>query len=161
MTLWTILLAAEAAGESGGLFDFDATLPLMAVQFLLLMVVLNALFYKPLGRAIDERIDYVRGKLADERERRDKATAIATQYEQALIDVRREAQATIAQAQADAQQTITTEVQQAQQTVQQQRETAAREIEEQKAQAYQALEGDVEALSRQILEKLLGPELVK
>ncbi len=161
MTLWTILLAAEAAGESGGLFDFDATLPLMAVQFLVLMVVLNALFYKPLGQAIDQRADYVRGKLMDERERLSKAQALAKQYEQELVDVRREAQAMIAQAQAEAQQAITTEVQQAQQAVQQQREAAAREIEAQKAQAYQTLEGEVESLSRQILEKLLGPELVK
>ncbi len=161
MTLWTILLASEAAGESGGLFDFDATLPLMAVQFLILMVILNALFYKPLSKAIDGRTDYVRGKLTDERERLGKARALADQYEQELVDVRRESQDTIARAQAEAQQTINAEVQQAQQEVQQQREAAAREIEEQKAQAYQTLEGEVEALSRQILEKLLGAELVK
>ena len=33
------------------MFDFDATLPLMAVQFLLLMVALNAVFYKPLMKS--------------------------------------------------------------------------------------------------------------
>jgi len=161
MTLWPILLAVEAVEKSGGLFDFDATLPLMAVQFLVLMVVLNALFYKPLGQAIDGRAGYVRGKLAEERERLEKAKALAAQYEQDLVDVRRESQDTIARAQAEAQERIKADIQEAQQAVQQEREAAAREIEAQKAQAYQALEGNVEALSRQILEKLLGSELVK
>ncbi|MBD0363880.1 MAG: F0F1 ATP synthase subunit B', partial [Coleofasciculus sp. C3-bin4] len=66
MTHWTILLAvetAEAAAKEGGLFDFDATLPLMAVQFLLLVVLLNAVFYKPLTKAIEDRADYIRTTL--------------------------------------------------------------------------------------------------
>ncbi|MGL5796158.1 MAG: F0F1 ATP synthase subunit B', partial [Waterburya sp.] len=37
------------------MFDFDATLPLMAVQFLLLTALLNAVFYKPLTKVLDER----------------------------------------------------------------------------------------------------------
>jgi F-type H+-transporting ATPase subunit b len=55
MTHWTILLAvetAETAAKEGGLFDFDATLPLMALQFLILVAVLNAVFYKPLTKAM-------------------------------------------------------------------------------------------------------------
>ena len=31
---------------AGGLFDFNATLPLMAIQFILLTVVLTFVFYK-------------------------------------------------------------------------------------------------------------------
>jgi len=60
MTQW-ILLAAET--PEGGLFDLDATLPLMAIQFLLLATILNILFYKPLGKAIDDRAGYVQGQL--------------------------------------------------------------------------------------------------
>jgi F-type H+-transporting ATPase subunit b len=41
------------------------------------------------------------------------------------------------------------------------REIAAQEIEQEKQQALQALEQQVEPLSRQILEKLLGAELVR
>ncbi|MDB9483352.1 F0F1 ATP synthase subunit B', partial [Dolichospermum circinale CS-537/05] len=41
-----------------------------------------------------------------------------------------------------------------------QREKAASEIEQQKQQALAALETQVDALSRQILEKLLGADLV-
>ncbi len=38
------------------MFDFDATLPLMAVQFLLLTAILNVVFFKPLSKAIEERV---------------------------------------------------------------------------------------------------------
>ena len=156
MTHWTILLATEAVEKTGGLFDFDATLPLMAVQFLILMALLNALFYKPLGKAIDERADYIRTQLAGGKERQAKAQAVAQQYEQELGSVRRKVQETIAAAKADAQNTITAQIQQAQQEVQAQRQQAAEEIEAQKAEALQSLEQQVDTFSNQILEKLLG-----
>ena len=37
------LMLAEAAAPKGGLFDLDATLPLMAVQVVLLTFILNLL----------------------------------------------------------------------------------------------------------------------
>lgn len=164
MTHWTILLAVETAqtvAKEGGLFDFDATLPLMAVQFLLLVVVLNAVFYKPLTKAIDERAEYIRTNFLQARERLDKAQKLAKQYEQELGETRRKAQTTIAAAQADAQKVAAQKLAEAQAEAQAQREQAQQEIEQQKAEALVSLEQQVDALSRQILEKLLGPELVK
>lgn len=152
---------AEAAAKEGGLFDFDATLPLMAVQFLLLVVVLNALFYKPLGKAIDERAEYIRTNIVQAKERIEKAQRLAKQYEQELGDTRRKAQATIVAAQTDAQKIGASKIAEAQQEAQAEREKAAQEIESQKQAAMQDLEKQVDGLSRQILEKLLGPELVK
>lgn len=163
MTHCTILLAVEAAtstAKEGGLFDFDATLPLMALQFLLLVVVLNAVFYKPLSKAIDDRDDYIRKNSLEARERLTKAEKLAQQYEQELAETRRKSQATIAAAQADAQKIAAEKMAQAQGEAQVQREQAAQEIEQQKAEALSSLEQQVDALSRQIIEKLLGPELV-
>jgi F-type H+-transporting ATPase subunit b len=160
MTHWTILLAvetAETAVKEGGLFDFDATLPLMALH---LTVVLNAIFYKPLSKAIDDRDEYIRKNLLEARERLAKSQKLAQQYEQELADTRRKAQATIAAAQADAQKIAAEKMAQAQAEAQAEREQAFREIEQQKAEALSSLEQQVDALSRQILEKLLGPELV-
>ncbi|MGB7441762.1 MAG: F0F1 ATP synthase subunit B' [Coleofasciculaceae cyanobacterium] len=163
MTYWTILLAvetAEATAQEGGLFDFDATLPLMAVQFLILVAVLNAVFYKPLSKAIDGRDEYLRSNLLEARERLGKAENLAKQYEQELAETRRKSQATIAAAQADAQKTSAQKMAQAQQEAQAQREQAQKEIDQQKAEAMTSLEQEVDALSRQILEKLLGQELM-
>ena len=70
MWMGLTLLAVEAAEEAGGgLFDLNATLPLMAIQFLILMAVLNAILYKPLGAAIDARDAYVRNAKAGAAER--------------------------------------------------------------------------------------------
>lgn len=162
MTHWTILLATEAAEKSaeGGLFDIDATLPLMALQFLLLVAILNVVFYKPLGKALDERAQYIRNQLGQAQERKQKAEAIALQYEQELKDVRRKSQEIIATAQAEAEKIVSTEIQKAQQELQGKKEEAARSIEAEKAKALGSLEQQVDELSRQIIAKLLGPELV-
>lgn len=163
MTHWTILLAVEAAQSAtkeGGLFDFDATLPLMAIQFLLLVAVLNVVFYKPLTKSIDDRDDFVRKNLLEARERLAKAENLAKQYEQELGETRRKAQSTIAAAQTDAQKIAAEKMAVAQSEAQAQREQAQKEIDQQKAEALASLEQEVDALSRQILEKLLGPELI-
>lgn len=163
MTHWTILLAvstAKTAAKEGGLFDFDATLPLMALQFLLLVVVLNAVFYKPLGKAIDDRDEFIRKNLLEAQERLAKTKNLTKQYEQELGETRRQSQATIAAAQADAQKIAAKKMAQAQAEAQTQREQAQTEIEKQKAEAFSSLEQQVDSLSRQILEKLLGAELV-
>jgi F-type H+-transporting ATPase subunit b len=164
MIHWTILLAVEAAEEAateGGLFDFDATLPLMALQFLILVAVLNVVFYKPLSKAIDGRDDYIRQNRLEARERLEKAQNLAKQYEQELADTRRKSQETIAAATADAQKIAAEKMAQAQAEAQAQREQAQKEIDQQKAEAMTSLEQEVDSLSRQILEKLVGSELVK
>jgi len=43
-----LLICNSEISGPGGLFDIDATLPLVAIQFLLLMVILNILLYSPL-----------------------------------------------------------------------------------------------------------------
>jgi F-type H+-transporting ATPase subunit b len=137
------------------MFDFDATLPLMAVQFLLLVAVLNAVFYKPLTKAIEDRSDYIRANETDARERLAKAENLAQQYEGELATTRRQYQATIVNAQAEAQKLAAQQIAEAQQEAQVQREQVQQELDQQKQAAMQALEQQVEALSHQILDKLL------
>lgn len=162
---WTILLAAaeetaEVAKE-GGLFDINATLPVMAVQFLILMAVLNAIFYKPLTKAIEDRADYIRKNELQAKERLAKAEKLAEQYDKDLGETRKKSQSVIAAAQEEAQKIGSQKMAEAQKEAQQKREEAALEIEKEKQQALQELDLQVDSLSRQILEKLLGPELVK
>ena len=142
------------------MFDFDATLPLMALQFVLLTLVLNAVFYKPLTKVIDEREDYIRKGKTDATERLAKAERLARQYEQELAESRKQSQAIIAAAQAEAQKIVAQQIYEAQQEAQIQREQTQRELDRQKQEAMSSLEQQVEALSQQIFEKLLGSQLV-
>ena len=58
---------------AGGLFDFNATLPLMALQIILLSVVLTFVFYKPVSKVIDEREAYINDNLTTASEKLIKA----------------------------------------------------------------------------------------
>ena len=142
------------------MFDFDATLPLMALQFLILAAILNAIFYKPLSKALEERENYIRSNQDEAKERLAKAEKLAQEYEQELAGSRKQAQQMIAAAQADAQKMANDEIAIAMQEAQTQRYVAQKEIDQQKQAALSSLEQQVDALSRQILEKLLGSELV-
>ena len=58
------LVAALPAGAEGKLFDFNATLPVMAGQFLILMVLLDKTWFSPVGKVLDDRDAKIRSLLA-------------------------------------------------------------------------------------------------
>jgi F-type H+-transporting ATPase subunit b len=94
----TLVLSSEINGP-GGLFDFDATLPLVAIQFIVLMVVLNIVFFNPLLITIRERNEFILNNLAKASEILTKANVLTTQYEQELTRIRKEAQLEITNSQ--------------------------------------------------------------
>ena len=49
----------------GGLFDINATLPLMAIQVVALTYILNSLFFKPVGNVVEKREKFVSNNLMD------------------------------------------------------------------------------------------------
>ena len=95
----SILISSSAVSGPGGLFDFDATLPLVAIQFLLLMVILNIILYNPLLTVIEERKEYILTNLSKASEILAEANKLTTQYEQELDSVRKEAQLEITNSQ--------------------------------------------------------------
>lgn len=150
-----MLFAAEVA-EGGGLFDINATLPLMAIQFLILVAVLNVLFYKPIGKSIDDRDNFIRTNYAEAEERLAKAKALAEQYESDLSDARRKTQEILSTAQAEAGEIASGKVAEAQKEAQVRREQVQAELDQQKQEAMSALEQQVDQLTQQIIDKLLG-----
>ena len=94
----TISLSSEI-GCPGGLFDFNLTLPLVAIQFVLLMFVLNTILYNPLLSVIDERKQYILNNLGKASELLSEANDLVTQYENELSSVRKEAQLEITNSQ--------------------------------------------------------------
>ena len=109
-SLFSLALQSVSTESEGGLFDFNATLPLMAIQILLLMVALNLLFYKPIGQVLDERDESIRKQLTEASELLMKAESITKQYELDLAQERREAQTIITSAQKGAQEIVAMEI---------------------------------------------------
>jgi F-type H+-transporting ATPase subunit b len=95
----SILISSSEVSGPGGLFDFDATLPLVAIQFLLLMVILNIILYNPLLTVIDERKEYILTNLSKASETLIEANTLTTKYEQELDSVRKKAQLEITNSQ--------------------------------------------------------------
>jgi F-type H+-transporting ATPase subunit b len=159
-SLFTLALQAVSKESEGGLFDFNATLPLMAIQILLLMVILNLLFYKPIGQILDERDEYIRKQLTQAAEILTRAEEITKQYELDLAQERREAQSIIASAQKAAQEVVALEIKQAQKDTEQLVAEATNQLNSQKEKALKALEEQVSSLSEQIKNKLVSNQLV-
>ena len=141
------------------MFDFDATLPLMAIQFVLLTAIMNALFFKPMAKIVEGREGFIRSSKKDSSERLEKAKAVAEQYEKELADTRREAQSILSSAQAEAKKLADEQIAAAQQQVQAELMKILQELDAQKKSAMGQLSGDADRLSQQILEKLLGTGL--
>jgi F-type H+-transporting ATPase subunit b len=95
----SILISSSEVSGPGGLFDFNATLPLVAIQFLLLTVLLNVILYNPLLTVIEERKEYILTNLGKASEILAEADKLTKQYEQELTSVRKEAQLEITNSQ--------------------------------------------------------------
>ncbi len=95
----SILISSSEVSGPGGLFDIDATLPLVAVQFILLTVILNIILYNPLLTIIEERQEYILTNLGKASEILAEANKLTTQYEEELTNVRKEAQLEITNSQ--------------------------------------------------------------
>ena len=110
MINFSILISSSEVSGPGGLFDINATLPLVAIQFLLLMVVLNILLYNPLLTVIEERKEYILTNLSEASKILAEANKLTTQYEQELEDVRKQAQLEITKSQKIHQEILEVEV---------------------------------------------------
>jgi F-type H+-transporting ATPase subunit b len=95
----SILISSSEVSGPGGLFDINATLPLVAIQFVLLTVLLNIVLYTPLLTIIEERKEYILTNLGKASEILAEANKLTKQYEQELTNVRREAQLEITNSQ--------------------------------------------------------------
>lgn len=154
MTSW--LLLAEAGSPEGGLFDLDATLPLMAAQVVLLTLILNSLFFRPVGRAVEEREGYVSTSRADAKEKLAQAQRLESELTEQLKEARQQAQQLIVQAEQDADKLYREALALAQAEANSNRERARREIEVQRDQAMASLSVESDRLGSLIVERLLA-----
>tara|TARA_B100000497_G_C7637972_1_gene383494 strand:- start:650 stop:1141 length:492 start_codon:yes stop_codon:yes gene_type:complete len=157
MSVAQMLSLSEGAG---GLFDFNATLPLMALQFILLTTALTFLFYKPVAKVIEDRETYISGNLATASEKLIKADDLYKQYDEQLKTARVNAQAVIAESEKEAKEIVASELSDARADAAKLIDQTNKELEAQKSIALEKLETQVDELSQLIKEKLLGKEVV-
>lgn len=153
--LSSVFIIIGAEGE-GGLFDFNATLPLMALQIVALSFLLNFVFYKPLTETILEREGFVQKSLSDAKESLSKAEKLLEDYEEKVSLGRKEAQLLVSNAEKEAQEVASVEVLKAQQDAQSLVEERTQELNKQKIQVISMLEGQIDLLTSEIKNKLFA-----
>ena len=93
-----VLAVLPAHAEAGKIFDFNLTLPVMATQFLLLMVFLEKTWFTPVGKALDERDANLRAKLGSVKDNSGDLKKLQEEAESVLREARQAAQAMIKEA---------------------------------------------------------------
>jgi len=142
--------------SEGGLFDFDATLPLMAVQVVLLTFILNTLFFKPVGKVVEEREGYVISSLAEAKKKLAQVEQLETDLKNQLKEARQTAQSVINEAEADSETLYKEALSLATAEANASREQARREIDSQKESALNQLKVDADKLGELIVDRLLA-----
>jgi F-type H+-transporting ATPase subunit b len=141
---------------AGGLFDFDATLPLMALQVVLLTFILNALFFRPVGRVVEEREVYVTTSRAEAKQKLAEAEKLELELKEQLKSARIAAQQLIQEAEKDSEQLYREALAIANADANAAREKARSEIDAQRDSALIQLKGDAEKLGDLIVNRLLA-----
>ncbi len=142
--------------SEGGLFDFDATLPLMAAQVVLLTYILNALFFKPVGRVVEEREDYVLASQAEARQKLAEVEKLEADLRNQLKEARKSAQKVITEAEEDSDKLYKEALALANSEANASKENARREIDSQRESAFKELKSDADKLGDLIVQRLLA-----
>jgi len=150
----SILISSSEVSGPGGLFDINATLPLVAIQFLLLMVVLNIILYNPLLSVITERNEYILNNLAKASEIVAEANKLTAQYEQELNSLRKEAQLEITNSQKIHKEILEIELNISQKYIDNLLDTITADLQDKKNTAINSLDNIVQSLCRNIETKL-------
>lgn len=148
-----LILSSE---EKGGLFDFVITLPLVAIEFLALMFVLNIILYNPLIQAINDRNEYILDNLAKASDMLIEANNLTTEYEAALAKTRKDASLDVTQSQKIHNEILELELNVSQKYIDDLLDRIINEFSTKKDKILTVLEGEIDALSSQILNKLFA-----
>ena len=149
-----LLICSSEISGPGGLFDIDATLPLVAIQFLLLMVILNILLYSPLLNIIAERNEYILDSLNKASDNLLKANELTTQYEEELSNIRKEAQLEITNSQKIHKEILEIELNISQKYIDNLLDTITKDLLDKKNTAINSLDNIVQSLCLEIETRL-------
>jgi len=140
----------------GGLFDFDATLPLMAVQVVLLTFVLNALFFKPVGQVVEEREGYISTSRSEAKQKLAEVQKLDADLRDQLKEARQAAQKVINDAEQDSDKLYREALALATSEANASREQARLQIDSEKQKALGQLQSESSKLGDLIVERLLS-----
>eukprot|EP00884_Botryococcus_braunii_P007388 jgi/Botrbrau1/16650/Bobra.0068s0066.1 len=159
VALTNALAVLPAHAEAGKIFDFNATLPIMVGQFLLLMFFLDKFWFGPVGKVLDERDALIRNQLGSVKEGGDELEKLQAEAERILAEARAEAQKLIADARAAGLEASNSEVAKIKEQLDKELAEALATLETEKTAALKDLSNQVNKLSGDILARILPADI--
>ena len=141
--------------EKAALFDFNLTLPLIATEFLLLMVALEKLYFTPLGKFMDERDAKIRAELGGVKDASEEVRQLEEQAAAVLKAARAEIAAALNKMKKETTQELEAKLDEGRRRVEAELVEALANLEAQKEEAVKALDAQIASLSDEIVKKVL------
>ncbi|MCO5611073.1 hypothetical protein L7F22_065323 [Adiantum nelumboides] len=151
-------IAAEVAGEAeekGKIFDFNLTLPIIVVEFLLLMVTLDNIWFKPVAKVMDDRDEAIRQKLMSVRDNSAEIKKLQEQAEAILKAARAETTAELNKMKRETAASLDAKLQESRDRIENELAEAIANLEVQKEETLKSLDKEVQELSEQIIAKVI------
>ena len=139
----------------GGLFDINATLPLMAIQVVALTYILNALFFKPVGNVVEKREKFVSNNIIEAKNKLSEVEKLEADLLNQLQSARSEAQRIVSDAENESDKLYKEALELANNEANASKEKARLEIESQTSAAREQLSKQAGDLSELIVNRLI------
>ena len=150
------MLAFDFFGATeGGLFDINATLPLMAIQVVALTYILNSLFFKPVGNVVEKREKFVSNNIIEAKNKLSEVEKLEADLVSQLQIARSEAQKIVNDAENESDKLYKEALELANKEANASKEKARLEIENQTSSARDQLFKQADDLSELIVNRLI------
>ena len=149
------MLASIILATEGGLFDINATLPLMAIQVVILTYLLNSLFFKPVGKVVEKREKYVTTSITEAKTKLAQVEKLEADLLNQLQKARSEAAKIVSEAEKDSDKLFQEALDLANNEANASKEKARLEIENQTSSARKQLLQQADDLSELIVNRLI------
>ncbi|XVE53603.1 hypothetical protein DITRI_Ditri03aG0015900 [Diplodiscus trichospermus] len=141
--------------EKAALFDFNLTLPIMMVQFLLLMFALDKIYFTPLGKFMDERDAAIKEKLSSVKDTSQEVKQLEEQAAAIMRAARAEISAALNKMKKETQLEVEQKLAEGRKKVEAELQEALANLEKQKEESIKSLDSQIAALSEEIVRKVL------
>ena len=141
------------------MIEINATIIAQILNFLILVVILRAVAYKPVARLLQQRSDKIRNDLDKAEADRKEAEKTLTQYKAQLSDAQQKASQIVEKANLTARQEHDAAVAETRKEIERMKQTAQAEIESERNRAFADMKSQIVTLSLAAAGKIVSKNL--
>ena len=141
------------------MLEFNATFLVSMISFIVFIIIMNAIFYKPILGVIEERENFINDHYNDAKNSKDKAQSLLEQKEKRLNDTLSESKKIVSDKVNEANETAKSITDDAKADSANKIQSAKKELHEKEVQTAEELKNNVKDLAESISSKILGENI--